>query len=75
MSEIIKKMNYYEIYDDCKILAKKLGVYAAVIPYSNYTCVTLNVNNESIFNEFKKMLIKNYKDVTEDHFLRSFYVR
>lgn len=75
MSEITRMRNYYEIYDDCKNLARKLGIYVAVIPYSNYTCVTLNQYSESLFNEFNNMLKSNYCEVKADPFLRSFYIK
>lgn len=75
MSEITRAKNYYEIYDDCKLLGRKLGIYVAIIPYSNYTCVTLNKYTESLFNEFKTMLEENYYEVKSDPFLRSFYVK
>lgn len=75
MSEILKNANYWNIYDNCKELGKKLNVYVAIIPYSNYTCVTLNVSDSEIFNKFKEMLENEYSEVKEDQFLRSFYVK
>lgn len=75
MGEILRMPNYWEIYDDCKNLAKELKIFVAVIPYSNYTCVTINVNNDEIFNKFKTMLVERYINVKEDPFLRSFYVK
>ena len=75
MSEITRTSNYWDIYDNCKNLGKKLGRYVAIIPYSNYTCVTLDIYDENIFNQFYDMLKENYNDVKDDPFLKSFYIK